>query len=347
MDKPIKIGAIGCSTIFNKAHGDAILRIPDVFKVTAVCDIDIAKAQLFKQKFHAEEVYTDYREMLEKAPIDAVVITTPTAAHCGPTIDSLDAGFHTFCEKPMAMTIDECKKMIAAAKRNNRTLTLGFQSRFAPAWLKIRELVKSGAIGDLMSCTMTQYWDNGSGLYKDWRTNPDVSGGGIIADSAVHWIDIMRIIMGEITSVSAAMIPAPDSPYKNVDDDALVTFAFENGTIGLLRNSWRHRRGLNSSESFEIFGTKGSVVADLRTPWENGGIQKVTLWTRENGTTWEFSCPSTRFVNQMLNFAAFVTGEATEDNSFDGLQAMLVQQEIYRAAKERRWIDIKSMRDEI
>ncbi|MBR4220657.1 MAG: hypothetical protein IKR81_05845, partial [Victivallales bacterium] len=83
------------------------------------------------------------------------------------------------------------------------------------------------------------------------------------------------------------------------------------------------------------------------TPWENGGIQKVTLWTRENGTTWEFSCPSTRFVNQMLNFAEFVTGKATEDNSFDGLQAMLVQQEIYRAAKERRWIDIKSMRDEI
>ncbi len=338
--KVIPLDVVGCSDIFLRAHGAGIERLPNHFKLRSFTDIDKDKLAEFGKKFHVTELYNSVEDML-KAHLDgAVLVSTPTSSHAEISIAALNAGRDVLCEKPMAMTLEEADNMIAAAKKNNRILQLCFMSRYAPCWLKIKELLDSGEIGRVMSVSMTQYWAGSPALYKNWRTEVAASGGGIIADSAVHWLDILRYLNGEINSVAAAGISAFDSPFQNVDDSALVLFKFDNGSIGLLRNSWRHRRPENEAETFEVYGEKGTILGRLHTPWVNGGVQSVRVVKADKTVEYNFSDPMQRFANQLEVFADLIESRGA-DSSSDGRRALELQLAIYEAMEKEIWVKTK------
>ena len=230
--------------------------------------------------------------------------------------------------------------MLDAAKRNNRILQLGLLSRFAPCWQKIKSLIDAGEIGEVMSITMTHYW-NQTTLYTDWRTKTSVSGGGIIADSAVHWIDIMRWLLGEMTELTAIGAAAPDSPKQDVDDTAMVLFHFKNGQIGTLRNSWRHMRPSNEAETVEIYGTKGTIIGNLQTPWINGGIQHVRLVQPGETKVYTYQNPKERYANQLNTFFDLVESrDCASASGPDGRRALEIQLAIYEAMAKRSWVRV-------
>ena len=131
MDK-VKIGIIGCGGIANGKHMPALKRLPDV-EMVAFCDIIEERAVKAAEKFGVEgaKVFTDYKELL-KLDLDVVHVLTPNKQHSFITVDALEAGKHVMCEKPMAINTAEAQKMIDAAKRTGKKLTIGYQNRFRP-----------------------------------------------------------------------------------------------------------------------------------------------------------------------------------------------------------------------
>ena len=336
----IPLDVVGCSSIFNMAHSFGVERLTDRFKLRSFTDIDSEKLQKFGKKFGAEELYTNIDDMLKAHSDGAVLVCTPTESHAKLSIAALNAGRDVLCEKPMAMTVEEAQQMLDAARKNNRVLQLCFMSRYAPCWMKIKEILDSGEIGRVMSISMTQYWDGTAALYKDWRTEVSASGGGIIADSAAHWLDIMRHLNGEITALTASGVAAYDSPFKDMDDSALVLFKFANGSIGLLRNSWRHRRPENEAETIEIYCEKGSIIGRLQTPWNNGGIQSVKVVKADVTNEYNFRDPMQRFANQLSAFADIIETRG-KDSGDDGKRVLELQLAIYEAMQKQIWIDTK------
>ena len=336
---PIPLDVIGCADIFVRAHSHGLARLPERFVLRSFTDIDPQKRTAFGKRYGVTRLYASVEEMLAATDGGAVLVATPTAQHASPVIAALEAGRDVLCEKPMAMTLAEADAMVAAARRHNRVLQLCFMSRFAPCWMKIKELLDGGAIGTPITATMTQYWESTPALYRNWRTAAAVSGGGIIADSAAHWIDILRWLLGEMVALTAAGIPAPDSPFPDVDDSSFVTFRFASGALGLLRNSWRHLRPDNEAETFELYGDRGTILGNLQTPWIDGGIQKVRLVHQDNTCEYAFNDPMKRFENQLAAFADTVEAR-TADTAADGRRALELQLAIYEAMRKRVWMDV-------
>ncbi len=334
----IRLGALGCSVIF-RSHFNGICANSDKVELVALCDINPTKLEQASKAYHVDKTYVNYLNMIADPSIDAIVNTTPTVTHAETTIACLKAGKHVLCEKPIAMTLQEADAMIKAEQETGLVLQLALQSRHSQAWRKIKELLEAGEIGTPHTITITQYW-NDPWVYNNWRTVKSISGGGIIADSSVHWIDMMRYLMGEVDSVSATATASPDAPDKTIDDSSLTLFNFKSGAIGCLRNGWRNHRQPGSNENVEINGTQGTIRADLRNPWTMSGIPIVSLIKCDGPTetNFHFPLPNSRFASQIESFVKSIkAGKTLECTAQDGRRAQEIQETIYTAIKSRKW----------
>lgn len=149
MEKIYKVGIIGCGGI-SRAHAGGYLAIPNA-KMVAVADINEENAKKFCQDYNVEKFYTDYVKMLENESLDIVSICTWPPLHCEMTVRSAEYGIKgILCEKPMALNLKECDMMIEACDKAKCVLVIGHQRRFEAQYVKAKELIKSGAIGDLI-----------------------------------------------------------------------------------------------------------------------------------------------------------------------------------------------------
>ena len=133
MGRKVRIGIIGCGGIANGKHMPALKKIEEA-EMVAFCDIIEERAVKAAKEFGVEgaKVYTDYRKLLEDESIESVHVCTPNRSHSFITIDALEAGKHVMCEKPMAKTYAEAKKMYETAQRTGKKLTIGYQQRWRP-----------------------------------------------------------------------------------------------------------------------------------------------------------------------------------------------------------------------
>ena len=193
--RTVKAGIIGCGGIANGKHLPALKNLPDV-SVVAFCDIIKERAEEAAKKFGAEgaRVYTDYRELLADPEVETVHVCTPNRSHSFITVDALDAGKHVICEKPMAINSVEAKKMLDAAKRNNRVLTIGYQSRQRDDSLYMKKEAEEGTFGDI-------YYANAIAIRRravpTWGVFLDEyeQGGGPLIDIGTHALDLTLWIM--------------------------------------------------------------------------------------------------------------------------------------------------------
>ncbi|MBQ2755433.1 MAG: Gfo/Idh/MocA family oxidoreductase, partial [Oscillospiraceae bacterium] len=129
MDRIVNVGIIGCGGIANGKHMPSLSKLPNV-RMVAFCDIVKEKAEKAAAEYGVEgaKVYTDYKELLKDGDIEVVHVCTPNRSHSFITVDSLEAGKHVMCEKPMAKTYADAKLMLEAAQRTGKKLTIGYQS---------------------------------------------------------------------------------------------------------------------------------------------------------------------------------------------------------------------------
>ncbi len=292
MADKVRVGIIGCGGISNGKHMPALKALDNV-EMVAFCDIVEDRAVAAAKKFGVESAYycTDYRKLLEDKTIDVVHVLTPNRAHSLVTVDALEAGKHVMCEKPMAINSAEAKKMLDAAQRCGKKLTIGYQNRHRPDSLYLKAEAEAGTFGDIYYAKATAIRRR---AVPTWGVflNEYEQGGGPLIDIGTHALDLTLWTMNnykpkycvgttyhKLNNTPAAEQGNDWGPWKpdgfTVEDAAFGFVVMENGATILVESSW----ALNMLDPREavttVCGTKAGadMVGGLRINGVRNGCQ--------------------------------------------------------------------------
>ena len=215
---------------------------------------------------YGTKAYGSYQELLADPQIEAVSVLTPNFTHAEITIAALKAGKHVLCEKPMAVTLQDCEAMVQTAEQTGKKLMIGQNQRLTPAHQKARELLCSGAIGDVITFR-TSFSHSGADNWSvdgrnSWFMDKNRSHFGAMADLGVHKTDLMIYLLGQRVVKASAVLGTlqkkyPDGTPITVDDNAFCTFVMENNVIGTMNASWTNYGCEDNSTS--IYGSLGAM----------------------------------------------------------------------------------------
>ena len=223
----LKIGIIGCGGIAG-VHAERLRSIEDV-EMVAFADIVKEKAKAFSERYGGR-AYVDWREMLDKEPLDIVYICLPPFAHSDEVMVSAEKGIHVFIEKPIALDLNLAEEMVRAVEKNDVKSQVGYCVRFSYAVDKAKHLIEDGEAGKI-GLAVGFYWCHFLG--GKWWRDKNKSGGQIVEQST-HLFDTLRYLCGEVEEVYGRMnrIFWTDVPDITVEDVSSTTFRFRSGAIG-------------------------------------------------------------------------------------------------------------------
>ncbi len=247
----VKIGIIGTGGM-GRYHAGILKKMEDV-KIVSACDIDGNSLNNFKNEFGVEEIYKDFKEMLKKSEIDAVICATPTHLHYKIVIEGAKAKKHIFCEKPIAINLKQAEKMIEECEKNNVIFQIGYVRRFDEEWLKFKELMDKRIIG--RPVIWHQVW-GGYGPSSEWYY--DIKKGmGPFVDGAVHSYDFAIYTFGKVKKVKSSL-----TKFKKFTspDTGVVCVEFESGDILVLCWSWGLPKNTSSQYLHQAIGPEGVLV---------------------------------------------------------------------------------------
>ncbi|MCL2834336.1 MAG: Gfo/Idh/MocA family oxidoreductase [Treponema sp.] len=274
MDK-IKIAVIGCGKIANDAHLKPLSAMPDV-EIKYAVDLIKERAEAACKNFGAKQALVDYKIALADREVDAVYVLTPNFSHYTITMDALRAGKHVFCEKPITVSYPLSKEMADESKKQNKVLNIGVCNRYHKSVELIREYVQQGRLGDLyhIYCSFRNYRSI-PGLGGAF-TSKEKSGGGVLIDWGIHFLDLILYITGaKIRTVTANtynklgtdiksyvfkdMWAGPPVPDGVCDVDDMVTgFIRTNGASISFNGAWA--QNIDQNEMFiDFMGDKGGI----------------------------------------------------------------------------------------
>ena len=229
--KKIKFGIIGCGKIAVR-HAEQIKKFAELL---AVCDIIPERAKEFGEKNKCN-YYTNINELLvNEKEIDIISICTPNGLHANHSIRALRAGKHVLCEKPMALTVRDCEKMIKEAEDANRRLFVVKQNRFNPPILALKKVISEKKLGELFSVQLNCFWNRNEEYYRssDWKGTRDLDGGTLFTQFS-HFIDLLYWLIGDINKVYALTRNFNHKDTIEFEDTGVVILEFDNGILGTI-----------------------------------------------------------------------------------------------------------------
>ena len=256
----LRIGIIGCGMITKVRHAPEYNENGHC-EIVAFFDMNEERAQSFAKEYHA--ICCKSVDELLALDLDAVSVCVANAMHAEITIKALKAGKHVLCEKPMAITLQECEAMVQAAKDHQRILMIGHNQRLARAHQEAHRLIAEGAIGKVLSFE-TKFGHGGpehwTGTANTWFFDKKLAAFGAMADLGIHKTDLMHYLIGEpITSVTAILTTLdkkfPNGEPISVDDNAFCLYQTDSGITGIMHVSWTFYG--NEKNSAVVYGTKG------------------------------------------------------------------------------------------
>lgn len=250
----LRFGLIGCGHIA-KRHAEHILREGEL---VAVCDIDPNKAAAFAHQYNCRS-YGQIEDLLHhEETLHVIVICTPNGLHAAQSVLALEAGFHVLCEKPMALTSVDGKRMIEAAKRSDKQLFTIMQNRFNPPVQAVKKAIEEGRLGEIYSIQLSCFWNREAAYYKDsWKGSLDMDGGTLYTQFS-HFIDLLIWMIGDINDVQSYMGNYHHKGAIEFEDSGVVILRFEKGAIGTVNYSV-NSYDRNMEGSLTILGEKGTV----------------------------------------------------------------------------------------
>jgi predicted dehydrogenase len=334
-------------------HARALASLPDL-ELAAVCGRNPGKREAFaaRWKIHAR---ASAAEMAERDRVDAVIVATPHPLHGAHAVECSDAGVHVLVEKPMALSVEDCDAMIAAASSAGRALGVVSQRRWYPAVRRVRAAIESGALGrPILGQVETLGWRDEAYYRSDpWRGSWAGEGGGILVNQAPHQLDLLSWFMGPVVEVSAYWANL-NHPYIEVEDTAVAALRFPGGALGSILVSNSQKPGIyakvrahgesgvsvgvqTDGGAMFIAGMSGLLEAPFNDIWTVPGEEsRLAEWKAEDEAffktidpTWHF------FALQLADFAASI-GEGRECavTGRDGREAVRLMEAIYASGRE-------------
>lgn len=274
MDRIVNVGIIGCGGIANGKHMPSLKTVPNV-RMVAFCDILRERAEKAAREYGTPDarVYTDYRELLADPAIEVVHVLTPNREHAQISIDALYAGKHVMCEKPMAKTAADARRMVEAAKATGKKLTVGYQHRQKEQSRYAKAYAESGALGEIYYANCYAIRRRGT---PNWGVflNEEEQGGGPVIDIATHSLDLTLYLMNnyEPAMVLGRTHKKIEHPEEGnawgdrgvsttpLEEAACAMIVMKNGATILLETSW----ALNTDEpisegSCRLCGSKSGL----------------------------------------------------------------------------------------
>ncbi|RJP19043.1 MAG: gfo/Idh/MocA family oxidoreductase [Candidatus Omnitrophota bacterium] len=256
----VRIGIIG-SQFIASIHADSIKRHVRGAEIVAAASPTPSHIDAFVKKFDIPNAFTDYRKLLDMKELDLILVGAPNHLHCRMVCDAAEAGKHVIVEKPFCLNLAEADEMIAACKSNQVQLMYAEELCFAPKYVRMKELLNEGALGDVILVKQSEKHD---GPHAPHFWNVEQSGGGVMMDMGCHAIEFFRWIVGrdvKVKSVYADMGTYVHHEKTKGDDNILFILKFENGVTALAEESWVKKGGMD--DRAEIHGTKGIAYANL------------------------------------------------------------------------------------
>lgn len=246
----LRIGVIGLGW-FGEIHCDTIMGVANL-ELAALCTRTPERLKALAEKFGVKKTYRDYRELLTDASIDAVSIVTMWDQHTEPAIAALEAGKHVFLEKPMASTVEDCSKIIAAAKRSKGILLIGHICRFNPRYRMAKQAIDAGRIGRIVAMSSRR------NIPAAWTPEILNKIGPIVGD-AIHDTDLMLWFTGD--NIVSAYAQTVDVRGLKFPDIGQTMYRFAGGATAILETVWcmPEKTPFDIDERMSIIGSEGLI----------------------------------------------------------------------------------------
>jgi UDP-N-acetyl-2-amino-2-deoxyglucuronate dehydrogenase len=248
----VKFAIIGLGNI-GKRHAEHILQQAHA-ELIAVCDIDSSKSDLYDCPF-----YDDIQELLQNVFIDVLCVCTPNFLHERHTIDALNAGWNVVVEKPMALSVAECDRMIVAAKTAQKTIFAVKQNRYNPPVVAVKKLIDEGSLGKIFMLQVNCFWNRGDSYYSqsDWRGKKEKDGGCLFTQFS-HFVDILYYLNGKIDSAMGSVRNFAHQHNTEFEDSGSFVLQASNGSI-VNFNFTTCSFEKNMEGAITIFAEKGTI----------------------------------------------------------------------------------------
>jgi predicted dehydrogenase len=312
-----RVALFGCGWI-QDFHARGVLSHPDA-ELVAVANHREESARAFAERHGIPRVTTDWKALARDPGIDAAIVATPNALHAPQAVALLEAGTHVLVEKPMAVTVAECDRMIDAANGSGASLMVAHCWRFRVEVIALRDRVASGELGEIVKT-------RGYGVHANWGpegwfTDPVLAGGGALPDMGVHAIDTARFLLGDPdpVRVAAAIGTRYARGRYTVDDDGIVLIGWSNGTNSLVESGWwqPHLGGLEADT--EVYGT--------------GGYARI--WPPQELPEGTEHCTQPMYTAQVAEFLdAIGQGRPPQPSGADGRVVIEVVERAYTSARD-------------
>ncbi|MGE5850368.1 MAG: Gfo/Idh/MocA family protein [Candidatus Methylomirabilota bacterium] len=371
----IRIGIIGAGRIAGFVHMPSLKLCADLCEVIAVASRTKEKAKAFAEHWGISRVYPDWSSLLSDPEVDAVVICPPSGLTHPVAKAAIAAGKHILCEKPLGLTFSEARELQVAAEQAGMTHMVAFTFRFVPGLRYLKRLVGEGHFGEIRHWRLSYFTDFmlDPSRPATWRNLRAQAGAGILADMGSHGIDFARYVLGDIAAVSGVsrlyVRERPDASgvglvRVDAEDACAFTVEFANGAIGTfdLNRAVAGRGGTGRAnyQSIEVHGTGGAAIYELIHPFElqislGPAMTRTQQWARAEVPfdlrTYPGSPRNPRIddplvgykLDQGVAFLLAIRGETQDYPTFrDGAEAQKVIDAVELAARERRWVDLRS-----
>ncbi|MCM2983590.1 Gfo/Idh/MocA family oxidoreductase [Niallia circulans] len=278
IENEVRWGIIGCGDVTEVKSGPGF-QLAENSKLVAVMRRNGELAKDYAERHHVPKWYDDGEALINDPDVDAVYVATPPAFHKEYALLAAKAGKPVYVEKPMARNYQECLEMIEACKRADVPLFVAYYRRALPRFLKIKEIVDSGVLGDIRFVRTIQYQPP---LKDDqaWRVQPELAGGGLFLDLASHTLDILDFLLGPIKEAEG-FATNQNGSYE-AEDMVTGNYLFESGVHGT--GTWCFGAYDHVDEN-EIVGSKGKLT------FATFGNGPITLTTSEGTEEWVIENP--------------------------------------------------------
>lgn len=257
--KEVKIGIISFAHFHGYSYARCVTELPNA-KLTAVADDDEGRGRKVAEQYSVD-FHQDYRRLLSREDVDAVIVTAENAKHASIAIDAAEAGKHILCEKPLATSLKDADAMLQAAEKAGVKLQTAYVMRYHAVTSLVKDLISKGEIGRIVAMTGTNQlkW-----LVYGWFIEPSLSGGGSVMDHTVHLADLMRWYARSEAKTVYTEIGKNIHGDVKVEDNALTFVTFKNGSFGTIDGSWSRPKGFYTwgHMAMEILGTEGLIQID-------------------------------------------------------------------------------------